>query len=398
MLELEGARLLERYLVRARIGGGGFADVYDALDERLAKAVVVKVQRLVGSAEQQAVLLARFKREAEVLGRIAHPHVAQVLDLGRVAGRPFMVQEHVPGPSARDILKAGPLPVERVLLWARQAAAGLAGAHAVEVFHRDMKPENLVVAHLPGLGDWVKVVDFGIAAWAEATPITEHGKIFGTPGHLAPERTQTSAANPRTEVYEWASSVFLLLTGREPFVRRELVQVLLAKLSEPAPRVRSLRPDVPEAVDEFLDRCLQQDPSRRPADMEEVIEFLDGRAAPAASEPALRLTLLSPPEPARVFELVGAYHLLGRQSAEDGIFPSVDLTALDGVDNAMGVSRRHCELHHRPEGWRVVDLSSANGTRVGGAKVQPARPHPVDAGQELRVGALKFRVDVVRPG
>ena len=157
--------------------------MWRALDTQLSRPAAVKL--LHAHALAEADQLKRFEREARVTARIAHPHVVTVLDCGSAAGVPWIAYELLPGPSLRQVLEAGALPLAQALAAAHQVALALAASHAQGVLHRDVKPDNVLGA---GPDAW-KVADFGIASWAGDTAVrTATGVILGTPAYIAPEQ------------------------------------------------------------------------------------------------------------------------------------------------------------------------------------------------------------------
>ncbi len=396
-----GTTLHNRYVLDEVLGEGATAVVYRARDLRFRAAVAVKVLKAQSSSEHDNETRTRFIQEAQMMAQLSHPHVARLLDYGTIEGGSlFMVQELAQGPSIQTLLCPGPLEGHRAVQMTRQVAAGLASAHAFGVFHRDLKPANIIVADVIGLGSFAKVVDFGLALLTpqrrEGRPrLTRPGSIYGTPQHMAPEQIHGAFSNAQTDVYGLGSTIFMMVTGRAPFVADSIVNLLITKQEKPAPLASSLMPGILPKLDRLIARCLQQEPSNRPPSMLDLIRDFDDilTLSTLSTSPRLKLMLLSAPNPGHQLSVEGAYHLLGRQSPEDGIFPSVDLSALDGPLGEGGVSRRHCELHHRGDSWWVVDLGGGNGTFLDGVRLSENEAVVMGGGQELRVGRLAFRIE-----
>jgi serine/threonine-protein kinase len=254
-----GGVLPGRYRDPVRIATGGMGAVYRAHDERLGRAVAVKVPS--DAIADDPTARARFRREAVSGARIHHPNVALVYDVGEHRGRPFMVMELVPGGTVEDRLARGRPPRATALAWIGQAAAALDAAHAAGVVHRDVKPANLL---LDGQGR-VKVADFGIARvlGEGGTTLTEAGTVLGSSGYAAPEQAQGLPATPASDVYALGGVAFELLTGERPFAPRTGVAELTAHAYAPVPSARERDPGLPPGVDAVLARALAKDPAAR---------------------------------------------------------------------------------------------------------------------------------------
>jgi eukaryotic-like serine/threonine-protein kinase len=247
--------LSARYRIEQPIGQGGMASVYLAHDEELDRPVALKIlaEHLAGDATFRD----RFEREARLAGRLSHPNVVRVFDVGESEGRPFIVMEYVEGDTLADeLLRGGPLPAVRAVELAMQICNGLEAAHASGLVHRDVKPRNLLLRP-DGV---LKIADFGIARAAESTRLTEIGTILGTAAYLAPEQAQGLEATAAADLYSVGAVLYELLTGRVPYAATSLVE-LLAKQQAGAPAPIG---DVPASLELAVLRCLEPDPAERP--------------------------------------------------------------------------------------------------------------------------------------
>jgi hypothetical protein len=247
-----------RYALRSQLGVGGMGEVHAADDLRLRREVAVK---LVPAAGITTVARARFVREAQAAARIHHPNAVAVFDAGESDGFLYLVMERVTGQTLDDRLAAsGPLPVAEAATIAVAVLDGLGAAHAAGVVHRDVKPANIIVG--PG---GVKLLDFGIATlFGEAgASVTVAGELVGTPKYLAPEQITGQPATPATDLYAVGVVVFEMLTGTAPFDRGEPVATAIAHRDEPAPDVRTIRPDVPPRVAAVIRTALRKRPADR---------------------------------------------------------------------------------------------------------------------------------------
>ncbi len=284
-MSLPAGTQLGPYVILAPLGTGGMGEVYRATDSRLGREVAVKVlTRDAGSPVRRE----RFLREAQAASALNHPGIVTVHDVGRERGVDFIVMERVEGRTLRQILDAGPLPVDEALGYARQAAAALAVAHAAGIVHRDLKPQNLMVTP----GGQLKVLDFGLACVESGVVdsigptkerLTEFGTVVGTPGYMSPEQVEGKPVDARTDVFSLGIVLYEMLTGKAPFGGSSAAAVLYEIVHRvPEPAVR-LRPGLGRHVTDVLDAMLRKDPAQRLADGGEVLAALTG--APSARGP-----------------------------------------------------------------------------------------------------------------
>ncbi len=286
-----------RHRVRARLGAGGFGDVLLAHDPVLDREVAVKVLHAGSEADRDRV--ERFLREARAAARLEHPNVVHVHEVGWDQGRPFIVMELVRG---RDLSKAaasGGIGPRRAAELLRDVARAVEAAHALGIVHRDIKPSNILL----GADGRPRLTDFGLARDLRAAGNTERGIVVGTPAYLAPEQIEEPGgaaddtvadaltprvgdspagaaaaggaaagagpkdpaprAGPRADIYALGAVLYELVAGRPPFKGSTTARLLRAVLLEPPARPRTLRPDVPEALEAIALRCLEKEPERR---------------------------------------------------------------------------------------------------------------------------------------
>jgi hypothetical protein len=272
------------------LGRGGMGVVYKAQDPRLKRVVALK--QLLSAGQASAEQLARFRSEAEAVARLAHPHIVQVFQAGEHNGVPFLVLEFVPGGSldrrlGRDRPESPQDSARLVLLLARAMHA----AHQAGVVHRDLKPANVLLAtpaDEPALNTaWgcPKVSDFGLARLRdEADRGSVSGAVLGTPAYMAPEQAEGRRRDigPATDVWALGVILYQLLTGRLPFRGESLVTTMRRICSEEPEPMRRLRPEVPEALEAVVRRCLSKPPEERYPSAavlaDDLKEFLDGSA------------------------------------------------------------------------------------------------------------------------
>ncbi|HMI85910.1 MAG TPA: protein kinase [Polyangiaceae bacterium] len=266
------------YVILDLVGIGGMGRVYRAEQRMLGRTVAVKVihPHLVGDESASA----RFIAEARAASRLNHPHSVGVIDFGKTDdGQLYLVMEFLRGRDlARVAYEEGPLPIRRIIEVMRQALAALAEAHHLGIIHRDLKPENIILEPLRAGGDFVKVVDFGLAKMVESPrpAITTPGIICGTPDYMAPEQGRGAVIDARADLYSMGIILFQLLTGRLPFEADTPTQVVLMHLSIPPPDPRQVSPErnIPEALADAVARSLNKEPDDRWASATEMAEAL----------------------------------------------------------------------------------------------------------------------------
>ncbi|HEX4475980.1 MAG TPA: serine/threonine-protein kinase [Polyangiaceae bacterium] len=282
---LIGKVIAERYRVDDRLGVGGMGTVYRAEHVLMKKPVAVKV--LHRELTVLGEIVKRFEREAIAAGRIDHPNVTLATDFGKLEdGSFYLVLEYVPGRSLTQALKEdGPFPVERGLFVTRQMAAALAAAHAADVVHRDLKPDNVMLIERGGTKDFVKVLDFGIAkvSGEGATgQLTRLGAVFGTPQYMAPEQAAGKIVDGRADLYSLGLVLYELLSGKPAFSAQEIVGLLTKQLTEtPAPLPASVDADVAALVMKLVEK----DPANRVQSATELVAIIDARLGPVVFAP-----------------------------------------------------------------------------------------------------------------
>jgi serine/threonine-protein kinase len=276
---------LAHFRISGRLGAGGMGVVYRAEDEKLKRAVALKVlPRAFADDEERR---RRFLREARSAAAIDHPNIATVYDVGEADSRVYIAMQLVEGESLRSRLARGAMPVAEAVRVARAIARGLSRAHARGIVHRDLKPDNVM---LDEEGE-PKILDFGLAKLREqreetarslvehaetASQMTEEGRLLGTPGYMAPEQVRGKEVDARTDVFALGVCIYEMLAGARPFVGEATVDVLMAVTRDPPPPLRERNARVPAVLAAVVDRCLAKAPGDRYASAGEVLVALDG--------------------------------------------------------------------------------------------------------------------------
>lgn len=283
--QLSAERDIGKYRLRHRLGMGGMGEVWAAWHSRLKRDVALKILR---PGHRDDVASTRFEREVQATSELAHPNTVRVFDFGTTEdGLLYYAMELLQGEDLGALItREGVLPPARAVYLVSQAARALSEAHARGIVHRDVKPENLFVTSAGGEGDFIKVLDFGIArvereGGAEELRLTSNDAVVGSPQYMAPEAMRGGTATPRSDVYGLGCVLNLALTGRHPFQATSKAELFAAVLSDTeAPPVT--RPDVSPALAAVVARALAKDPAARCANAEALSDAL--RAVPEASQ------------------------------------------------------------------------------------------------------------------
>jgi eukaryotic-like serine/threonine-protein kinase len=269
-MTLTNATKLGAYEIVAPIGAGGMGEVYRARDTRLGRDVALKV--LPEAFARDAERLARFRREAQVLASLNHPNIAAIYGFEDSGATHALVMELVEGLTLAEKIKAGVIPVNEALPIAKQIAEALEYAHERGIVHRDLKPANIKIAQ----NDAVKVLDFGLAKALEGDPAsldisssptitrmaTQAGIILGTAAYMSPEQAKGKSVDRRTDTWAFGCVLYEMLTGKMAF-SGETVTDTLASVIKSEPDWNALPASTPQAIRNFLQRCLKKDPRQR---------------------------------------------------------------------------------------------------------------------------------------
>ncbi len=276
--------LAKRYRVSALIGRGGMGEVYSAWDSALDRPVALKV--MTGLCTP--ILLERFRREAELASRFSHDAIVEILDVDCWSTPPFLVMELLDGPTLADQIatRRDRQPLHEVLELLAPIAGALDAIHADGYLHRDIKPDNILLARQPDGSQRPVLIDFGVAAATDMRweRLTYEGTVVGTPAYIAPEfATTTECLDARCDVYSLAVVAFLLYTGALPFAGDHATEVLRRKALYPAARASDMRRDATEAIDAVFEAALSRKPSDRPDSASDLIAALREAAKPQRS-------------------------------------------------------------------------------------------------------------------
>jgi serine/threonine protein kinase len=286
-----GTVLQERYRIIERIAAGGMGVVYRGERLELGRAVAIKF--LHGWVAADPNSQKRFRIEAQAMSQLSHPCCVSLIDFGVEGNAPFMVMDFITGKTLGSLVhESGPLPVKRALGIVRQILAGLAHAHAHGIVHRDIKPDNILLAEAIGLGDQVRILDFGLARLRDSVTNLTLGMPIGTPSYMAPEQIRGEEVDARTDVYSTGVLLFELLTGQKPFHSERAAALMLKHQETPPPSLGSLLPGAgfSQELEAAVSKALAKKPEDRfpsATDFAAALDALPEAALTPAPLPAL---------------------------------------------------------------------------------------------------------------
>ncbi|HEY4244512.1 MAG TPA: serine/threonine-protein kinase [Kofleriaceae bacterium] len=386
-----------RYVIARVLGAGGMGIVYAAHDPELDRTVAVKVLRGAGNAAMQE----RLRREAQAMAQIAHPHVVPVHDVGVVDEQLFVVMEYVEGETLAHWCEQHPAPRE-ILRAYREAARGLAAAHAAGIVHRDFKPENALV----GADGRVRVADFGLARTSgevdltalgalpvspdgptAAASLTQTGMVLGTPYYLAPELYEGADADARSDQFSFCVALFTALCGARPFAGDTLEQlrasVTAGELHEPSRRL-------PRRIRAALRRGLSRDPAARFPSMMDLVAIL---APPARRWPYVAAAAAAAGAFALAFALRPGAEAPCQGAAEHlrGVW---DIARAHEIDDALAATRTPFAEQTAREVRHTFDVYAADwqAMHVGACEATRVRKELPESVLEVRMACLDERL------
>ena len=280
-----------RYAILKKLGEGGKGIVYKARDTALNRVVAIKMLKSAVSSEDA---YSRFIREAQAVGRLNHPNIVSIYDIGKEEEKQFFVLEFVDGMSLRELMKTypeGKCDIQTVLRISIDICSALQYAHSQGVLHRDIKPENILISE-EGIA---KLMDFGLAKMLGQPSITQEGIIVGTVAYVAPENALGKGADARSDLYSFGAVLYEIVTGKPPFAGEDPVKVIFGHIHDYPVSPSRLNPKVPHALADCIVKLLEKEPGKRYQDAAALLEVLRG-----IGEDFLRETLVPSRKPSVV--------------------------------------------------------------------------------------------------
>lgn len=249
-----------RYEILELIGQGAVGQVYKALDPLIARTVALKTVPIARLKEEGSEFEARFLREAQSAGRLSHPNIVTIYDVGEADGQAYIAMEYLRGTTLREVMNIGPMPLDLVINTAQQVAEAIAYAHDHGVIHRDIKPSNIVITLPHGQ---VKLTDFGIAHLVNSDK-THTGLMLGSPRYMSPEQAMGQDIDGRSDIFSLGAVLYEMVTGAYAFDGESLPTILYRVINVlPAPPAQ-LRPDTMPLLDKLIMRMLNKQSDARP--------------------------------------------------------------------------------------------------------------------------------------
>ncbi|MBX3063062.1 MAG: serine/threonine protein kinase [Anaerolineae bacterium] len=290
MANLIGKKL-GNYKLSALLGQGGMAAVYRARQENMGRDVAIKV---IDTSDDPKDFKARFQREAQMIASLSHPHIIKVFDYGIQDQYVFLVMELLPGGTLGKLFRKGPFPVKAAYRVISQLAEALDYAHAKNLIHRDLKPQNVLLDENRN----VILTDFGIAKlWQRfSLNLGQYSeKVTGTPAYMAPEQWRNEDITPRTDIYALGVMMFEMLTGRLPFSGGTAKSMMYLHMYHKAPPIRSLRPEISESIEYVVNQAMAKSAADRyPSAGELLVAFRTALMGGSVGEPEFKLSFNEP--------------------------------------------------------------------------------------------------------
>ncbi|PNV78671.1 MAG: protein kinase [Dictyoglomus turgidum] len=266
---LEGVVIKRRYKILKKLGSGGMASVYLALDRKTEKEVAIKILHPQYAEDKE--VLERFYREIEICKVLDHPYIVKILDHGKENDYVFMVMEFVNGKDLKKIIEESKrIPVSMAVEIVKKVAEALSYANSKNIVHRDIKPQNIMITK----DGKVKLMDFGIARIGGLSTLTQTGMFMGTPQYASPEQLEGKKVDVRSDIFSLGIVFYEMLTGILPYSEETTISLMLKRYQEDLPDVRTINPEVPEGIAKIIEKMTARFPEFRYQTLEELLEDL----------------------------------------------------------------------------------------------------------------------------
>lgn len=291
MEDLTGKRL-GPYQIVAPLGHGGMAAVYKAYQPAMDRYVALKI--LPKQLALDPEFVGRFEQEAKVIAKLQHPHILPVHDFGEAEGYTYIVMPFVDSGTLADLMKRGPLPLERIIGVMKQVGDALDYAHSRGIVHRDVKPSNVLV---DASGNCL-LTDFGISKIVESSAkFTATGNLIGTPAYMSPEQAKGLVVDRRSDLYALGVILYEMATGQVPYSAETPLAVVIKHINDPLPPPRMVQPNLPETVERVILKSLAKDPTERYTSAAEMVAALQIGMESPTSQAAVSTSAETAPMP-----------------------------------------------------------------------------------------------------
>ena len=392
-----GNRIAGRYEIIEELGQGGMGRVFRVFDHQVGEIVALKLIRPEIGVQDKAI--ERFKNELKFTRKITHRNICRMYDLGEVDLLHYITMEYVAGEDLKRFIKrAGPLNTGKALSIAKQVCAGLAEAHRVGAVHRDLKPQNIMI----DAEGTPKIMDFGIARFADMDRMTGSGVMIGTPEYMSPEQAELKEVDKRADIYALGCVIFEMVTGRVPFEGETALGLAMKHKMEKPRDVRELNPQVVPALAELIARCLEKDPAKRFQDADELQTALAAVELDLATgERAVPSDFLRTPTAGGVPATPGPAHA-AVEATKTGIVPPAPTpqTQAYGQDSITRTSvvekdsnAKPGEPAAAPAAHSSAEISTHPGDTPGGVRQSRRGPSSAEHDPQAKPGALTRAVN-----
>jgi TolB-like protein/Tfp pilus assembly protein PilF/predicted Ser/Thr protein kinase len=355
--------VIAHYEIVRSIGAGGMGEVFLARDQDLDRDVALKF--LPTTLCRDDDLRTRFTREAKAAAGLGHPNIVTIHEVGEHEGRPFIVMEHVDGQTLDELVREGPLPVDRAVEIARQVCEGLGKAHDRGIVHRDIKASNIIV----DADGRARILDFGVAVLPGSERVTMTGSKVGTLAYMSPEQADGQPVDARSDLFSLGIVLYELLTGRNPFERAGLAATVRAICDETPEAVSRFNPAVPEGLQRIVGHLLEKDRDDRyqsTADLAADLAAVAANASPTMAAPtrrrswrAVAAVLVVAAIGTVVAFMVSRAEPTAREAPKVVVIPFESLGSPEHAIVAAAISEEINSLLERLDGIRVISRTSA---------------------------------------
>jgi serine/threonine protein kinase len=383
------------YQIQELLGQGGMAVVYKAYHPALDRYVAIKA--LDATLGQEQGFIERFKREARVIARLDNSHIVPVYDFDEHEGQPYIVLKFIDGETLRDRMKNTPLSQSEILRIISTVGDALQYAHNQGVLHRDIKPSNVLM----GSGGKVYLTDFGLARILESASSLTGDMIIGTPHYISPEQAMNAETlDEGTDIYSFGVMMYEMVVGSLPFDADTVFSIIEDHISQTPPLPRSIRPDLPEEVEQVILKALAKKRSERYLRIADLVKAFRKGWSPNTEQSDISSTTMESMRIATLladngksFALSTEPVVLGRDSITKNIKNDIDLTQLD---EKKIVSRRHAKVQRQDDEFILQDLGSRNGTFINGERLSPEQAHLLTSGDVIEFGSGGAKLTFIR--
>ena len=328
---------LGRYNIIGELGQGAMGTVYKAVDPLIDRIVAIKTINLSLAMDEKDEYESRFYQEAKAAGRLSHPNIVTIYDVGKSGEIAYIAMEFLQGRELRDMLNDGKrMPVEQVINVVAQVAQGLAYAHEHGIVHRDVKPSNIMIVR----DGHVKITDFGIARMASAAVRTQTGMVLGSPKYMSPEQVVGKLTDQRSDIFSLGVMLYEMLTGQAPFAGENVNAIMYQTLNSVPPPPSSLSPNVPEMLNFIVAKALAKKLEHRYQDTKEFASDLyacrDRLPRTAANRDAAKANSIATTSAVRPGVMATAKHV---DTSEDESKPVATLGLSSAFDSAAATMR-----------------------------------------------------------